>query len=79
MLGIAAYRPAVIITCHVKCIKFRVQNHFRAQRCQKYALYQKNVSNKSCQALNFVQKCQRAHMCTPITGAELGAFKDCHH
>ncbi len=35
---------------------------FRAQRCQKYASYQKKFSNKSCLKLNFVQKSPRAYM-----------------
>ncbi len=32
---------------------------FRAERCQKYALYQKKASNKSCSELNFIQKSLR--------------------
>ncbi len=42
-----------------------------AQHCQKYVLFQKKGSNKSCSELNFVQKRPRAHMSTP-SGMELG-------
>ncbi len=35
--------------------------HFRAERCQKYALDRKRLQNKSSWAFNFVWKSQRAH------------------
>ncbi len=78
MFGSAAYGSVVIITCHLKCMKFCAQNYFRAQHCQKIRIISKNTSNKNCWALSFVQKIQWTHLSTfPISGAR--GSKDCRH
>ncbi len=47
---------------HSHALKQNSIFNFRAQHCQKYALYEKMLQNESCWALNFLQKSQMAHM-----------------